>query len=147
MDLKLHSKTACSAVLLLLIAIVACGADTIPPCNAPSGVASFSLGNLPHGLASSLKDQLGELVPPDAPFDATDVVVTGFNRRLIFIWNAGRRWIVATEHGGIGYSDPIFAYEVNPQSGGATLIAERTAFPDTVCATAQALLNVAGSNP
>jgi hypothetical protein len=66
---------------------------------------------------------------------AIDVVVTGHNRRLIFIWSRGDRWVIATEHGGRGYNDPIFAYAVSSDGLKATLLAERTAYPDTVCST------------
>jgi hypothetical protein len=87
-------------------------ADDIPPCPLPDGVVATSLENAPTPLLQALKERIGELVPPGGRFDSTDVVRIGKNRRLIFIWNAGKRWIVATEYGGIGYNDPIFAYDL-----------------------------------
>jgi hypothetical protein len=116
--------------------------DVIPPCRVPFGSASyFDQKDMPVALRVAVKQRLGELVPPDSPFDATDVATTGHNRRLIFIWVRGTRWVVATEHGGRGYSDPIFAYEVSLNGQRARLIAERTATPNSVCLTAEELLN------
>jgi hypothetical protein len=116
--------------------------DVIPACRLPKGVASYSdQKDMPVALRDTVKQRLGELVRPNSPFDATDVVKTGHNRRLIFIWARGYRWVVATEHGGRGYNDPIFGYEVSPNGQQATLIAERIAFPDSVCLTAEELLN------
>jgi hypothetical protein len=88
----------------------------------------------------ALKRDVGELVAPGERFDATDVVMTGKNRRLIFIWNVGRRWIVATEHGGYGYNNPIFAFDLSQDGRDAALVAEWIAFPRNVCSTALTLL-------
>ncbi len=63
------------------------------------------------------------------------------NRRLIFIWTRGNVWVVATEHGGRGYNDPILAYQLDSNGLHATLIAERLAVPKTVCSTSEELLN------
>jgi len=116
--------------------------DVIPPCRVPQGGASYSdQKDMPVALRAVVKQRLGELVPPGLPFDATDVVTTGHNRRLIFIWMRGTRWVIATERGGRGYSDPLFAYEVSPNGQRARLIAERTAAPNSVCLNAEALLN------
>ena len=117
--------------------------DAIPACSLPAGVVSHSdQRDLPQALRDAVKQKLGELVPPGAQFDATDVVMTGHNRRLIFIWVPGNRWVIATEHGGYGYNDPILAYTVNPNESQATLVAERVAFPRSVCSTAEDLLSV-----
>lgn len=116
--------------------------DFIPPCRVPQGVVSYSdPKEMPVALRDLVKQKLGDLVPPDSPFDATDVVMTGHNRRLIFIWAKGNRWVVATEHGGRGYDDPIFAYEVSPKGQQVRLIAERTATPNSVCLTVEEVLN------
>jgi hypothetical protein len=88
------------------------------------------------------KANIGELVPPGGEFDATDAVAVGRDRRLIFVWNAGRRWVVATENGGIGYNNPMFAFDLNQGSPIATPVAERFAVPRTVCPTANDLLNL-----
>jgi hypothetical protein len=61
---------------------------------------------------------------------------------LIFIWSRGDRWVIATEHGGRGYNDPIFSYAVSSDGLKATLLVERAAYPDTVCSTAEELLNL-----
>jgi hypothetical protein len=122
--------------------------DVIPPCRVPLGGASYSdEKDMPAALRDAIKQKLGDIVPPDSPFDATDVVTTGHNRRLIFIWVRGTRWVVATERGGLGYSDPIFAYEVSPNGKLARLIAQRTAAPNSVCLAAQELLNLRAPGP
>jgi hypothetical protein len=107
----------------------------------------MSLNGAPPALLRALKQRVGELVPPGERFDATDVVVTGRDRRLIFIWTVGTRWIVATEHGGLGYNDPIFAYDLSQDGRDATLMAERIAFPHSVCSTASELLTVGVQKP
>ena len=112
--------------------------DIIAPCRAPAGAAVITRrDSLPRALRDALKQKLGELVPPSSPFDATDVVQTGHNRRLIFIWSRGNRWVVATEHGGRGYNDPILAYDLSADGAKATLHAERITFPKAVCSTAE----------
>jgi hypothetical protein len=116
--------------------------DVIPPCRVPQNVVPyFDQKDMPVALRDLVKKTLGDLVPPDSPFDVTDVVTTGHNRRLIFIWARGHRWVLATEHGGLGYNDPIFAYELSPNGQQVTLIAERAAIPNSVCLTAEELLN------
>ena len=116
--------------------------DVIPACRLPAGVTFRSDPNdMPVALRHAVKQRLGELVPPNSPFDATDVVMTGHNRRLIFIWSTGPRWVVATEHGGRGYNDPILAYDVSPDGRKATLITAHIASPSSVCSTAEELLN------
>jgi hypothetical protein len=116
--------------------------DVIPVCSLPMGVASYSDQKvMPVTLRDAVKQKLGDLMPPGSPFDSTDVATTGHNRRLIFIWARRNRWVVATEHGGRGYNDPVFAYEVGPNRQQAKLIAERTAVPSSVCATAEEVLN------
>jgi hypothetical protein len=94
-----------------------------------------------------LREHIGELAEPGTKFDATDVVVTGRNRRLIFVWYLGKRWIVATEHGGRGYNDPIFAYDLSQDGQSATLVQESIAFPKTVCSTASSMLSFEPRNP
>lgn len=121
---------------------VALAFDVIPACRLPVGVTSYSnQKEMPYALRNAVEQELGDLVSPDSPFDATDVVVTGHNRRLIFVWVREHRWIVATERGGRGYNDPIVAYEVSANGQKAALIAERIAMPGSVCTTAEELLN------
>jgi hypothetical protein len=141
--------SASLAVFLLATALSSLArADIIPPCALPNGVAAKSLENdAPPALLRALSERVGELVPPGGRFDATDVLVTGKNRRLIFVWNAGQRWIVATEHGGRGYNDPIFVYDLSDDGRTATLVLERLAFPNTVCTTATKLVGFESQRP
>jgi hypothetical protein len=130
-----------SLVILAIALIALLKPSSFPHCAVPSGVSAIlSVAAAPPALVGALTERIGELVDPGARFDATDVVVTGHNRRLIFIWNAGTRWIVATEHGGIGYNDPILLYELGPERRDAIFLVEVTAFPETVCSAASGLL-------
>ncbi len=141
--MRANARARLSWMLPLTVVLIApARADYIPPCAVPSGVSAItSLAAAPPALVRALTGRVGEVVEPGAPFDATDVVRTGHNRRLIFIWHYGLRWIVATEHGGIGYNDPIFAYDLRPDAQDATFVAERLAFPPTVCETTSSLLH------
>jgi hypothetical protein len=124
-----------------LLATMGCSpTDVVPPCAVPSGVSLWLPTGAPPALLRGLKEHIGDFAQPDAQFDATDFVVTRQNRRLIFIWNIGSRWIVATEHGGRGYNDPILAYDLGQGQESATLVEERIAFPETVCSTASSLV-------
>lgn len=132
-----------STSLLMVILITPASADDIPPCAVPNGASVKSWQTeMPSALLQAVHARVGELVAPGERFDATDVVRTGRDRRVIFIWNAGTRWIVATEHGGRGYNDPIFAYDLSQDGQIATLMDERIAFPNSVCSTASSLLGV-----
>jgi hypothetical protein len=136
-------------VALTAALIISGGADVVPHCDLPNGVISTSLqkNGVPPGLLRALEEHVGEIVPPGAKLDATDVISTGRNRRLIFVWDVGRRWIVATEHGGRGYNDPIFAYDLSQDGRSAILVQDRIAFPQTVCSTAYSLLSFEHQKP
>jgi hypothetical protein len=134
--------------LLAAALIVPAGADVIPSCALRKGVVSTSLQKgAPPALLRALEQHVGEIVPPGARFDATDIVEAGHTRREIFVWNVGRRWVVATEHGGRGYNNPIFAFDLSQDGRSATLVQERIVFPETVCATAFDLLAVESPKP
>ena len=51
---------------------------------------------------------------------------------------------MATEHGGLGYNDPIIRFDPDAK-GTLTFTALRIAVPETVCREASALLN--GARP
>jgi hypothetical protein len=121
---------------------VASFADEIRPCKlVPDGVSVISgLDSAPRPVAMALKERVGEVVPVGASFDSTDLVRIGKSRRLVFIWNRGTRWVIATEHGGLGYNDPVFAFEFTEGSDRATFVREELAFPNTICSTASSLL-------
>jgi hypothetical protein len=126
---------------LIWAASIPARADEIPPCAPPQSVQAHTFPDgLPLALRSALKNQLGEIVPPGERFDATDVVITGKNRRAIFVWARGQRWVVATEHGGRGYNDPVFAFDMSANASKPMQVAAETAFPHTVCATARKLI-------
>ena len=127
--------------MLLSLALVGLAkADFIPPCVLPEGVVSVPLESVPPALTQALREQFGEIVAPGEKFDATDIIIVRKNRRFIFFWNIGKKWIVATEHGGLGYNDPIFVYQLGEGDRAAVLTKREIAFPNTVCAVASSLL-------
>ncbi len=113
----------------------------LEPCERPVEVEEHGFPkDLPIGLRSALIDKFGEIVPPGKAFDATDVAITGKNRRAIFVWSRERRWIVATQHGGLVHNEPVFAFDVLAGGVEAKLVATEIAFPNSVCATAVRLM-------
>jgi hypothetical protein len=140
-----------SAPGLLAISLEALSAKAydIPRCPVPTGAQATTLRSSPAALVQAVNQHIGDIVPPGAPFDATDVVTSErpHFRREIFVWHFGRRWVVATEHGGFAYSDPIFAYDLDDTARSATLVREQTALPETVCKTANELLSATGVGP
>lgn len=134
-------RSVVAAIVSLILASSVClaKADYIPPCTPPQGVVSVPLERVPPALMQALRNNVGEIVGPGEKFDATDVVWTGRSRRFIFVWSAGKRWIVATEHGGLGYNDPVFVYHLGEDERSAVLMAQEIAFPNNVCAVASGL--------
>ena len=131
-----------AACILFVLAAGGVRAAVVPACPAPAGVSAVAFGDLPAGVRKVLAEKTGEMALPGQPFNVTDVVSGDkplpFSRGL-FVWNRGTRWVIATEHGGIGYSDPIYAFGIAADGKGVKLIASKPAVPKTVCATAAAL--------
>ena len=118
--------------------VLACAparADAIAPCAPPPGVTAVAI---PDGVPDAIMAQLGQIALPGQRFDASDVVMTGVNRRYIFVWHRGDHWIVATERGGRGYNDPVMEYALSP-GGTATLVTRTLSAPSTVCRDATAM--------
>jgi hypothetical protein len=100
-------------------------------CKQPSGVEERAFpDDLPIGLRNAIRDKFGEIILPWG-----DVNAIGKNRRAIFVWVRGTRWVIATEHGR-AYNGPVLAFDVSPDGSEAKLVAETVAFPDSMCATA-----------
>jgi hypothetical protein len=129
-----------AVVIIVVVAVwvtsIRAAVDTLS-CERPFGVEERAFPNdLPTGLTKAIRGKFGEIVPPGEKFDSTDRIVTGKNRRAILVWVRDRRWVIATEHGGLGYNDPVFAFDVSADGSEAKLVAEAIAFPDSVCAIA-----------
>jgi hypothetical protein len=91
-------------------------------------------------VPAELSKAVGEIALPGEPFDTTDVYVKGHkHRRYLFVWNIGKRWIVATEQGGIALHAMVFVYELRKEGTTAALIEKRITFPDGVCGAATRL--------
>lgn len=85
----------------------------------------------------------GDIAAPGERFNPTDVLTTDLPQsRMIFVWSRGSRWIVAMERGGIAYTTPVYAYDLNGYGFEARLV-KTEAYParDTICATAYRLLD------
>jgi hypothetical protein len=122
------------------------GADEIPSCPAPNGVESRSFPDqIPPPLMKALTERYGAFARSGEKFYATDAHLADepplSNRRIIFVWQQGARWLFATEHGGMGYNDPIFLYDLDDGSAEAALVKEEIGFPITVCEKARKLLS------
>ena len=123
------------------LAMAASGAPAqsaaIQDCPAPLGAVKVAL---PFGLPPALRDAMGNIALPGKPFNAIDIYVKGQpNRRYIFVWNAGTRWIVATEQGGIALRSAIFVYALGKDGKTSTLIDKGIGFPNDVCGAATRL--------
>lgn len=140
--MKLSSTVMVLGSIFMCVSTAA-RADYIPPCSPPySDVTVLPFpGGIPTSLLKLLTEHVGGIASPGEKFDATDTIVTGRNRRMIFVWNRGVRYVLATEHGGIGYNDPIFIYEFDPKKGATRLVSEKIAFPNTVCDIARGLIS------
>jgi hypothetical protein len=116
-------------------------ADQIAPCAPPDSsvkVLTFPAA-VPDVLLKAFREHVGDVAAPGNRFDATDVVVTGRHRRIIFVWNLGAEYLFATEHGGLAYNDPIFVYRLDPHSHAVTMVSEDAASPSTVCEVSRRL--------
>jgi hypothetical protein len=131
-------QVAIASVMLALFAVHAI-ANAVPSCAPPPGVVAVPLTQVPPILLQTFIDSVGEIAPPGGSFDRTDVVMVGRNRRFAFFWKADNKWIVATEHGGFGYNNPIFLYHLDEGERKAVLMAQKIAFPNTLCAVASDL--------
>jgi hypothetical protein len=133
-------RVAIASAILALFAIYAI-ADAAPSCAPPPGTVSVPLKQVPSILLQTIIDNVGEIAPPMGRFDRTDVVMVGRNRRFAFFWKADNKWIVATEHGGFAYNNPIFLYDLGGDEQKAVLTAQAIAAPNTLCAVASDLLS------
>ncbi|MBI1212883.1 MAG: hypothetical protein GC190_15585 [Alphaproteobacteria bacterium] len=132
------------AALTLACIVSACGQQSraIPWCKTPPGISAVRrLEQTPEPIRRALHDAIGDIAAPGEPFDVTDVSEVGIDRRLVFIWNKGRRWVLVTEHGGFAYNDPVFKYDLSADDQRAEAPVEVTADPATVCDIALGLIN------
>jgi len=115
------------------LAMAASGSD----CPPPPGAVNVAL---PSGLPPALRDAMGNIALPGEPFDSSDVYVKGHkHRRYIFVWNAGTRWIVAMEQGGIALRSVIYVYDLGKDGKTATVIDKSTGVVNNVCGAATKL--------
>ncbi len=134
-----------TAIFLLSLGLAgAARADVIPACAVPTGATLVGFDQLPMGVRKALAKQTGPMAQPGQPFNLSDVIDARKplpQWRGIFVWGRGTRWVVATEHGGRGYNDPVFVFDATANGKRVALTTSKVAGPATVCATAQDLLN------
>jgi hypothetical protein len=134
-------RTGLVAIVFVAVVVSRSAADEIQSCRVlASGVSVMTrLDEAPASLVRASTERVGEVVPPDAAIDTTDVVTIGKNRRLVFIWNRGTGWVVATEHGGRVWNYPVFTFDID-RDGNAMLVQTEAAYFNTMCETASSLL-------
>ena len=113
--------------LCIMSGVLAMAATIMPAqaaCPVPPGAVKVAL---PSGLPPALREALpGDIALPGEPFDETDVYVKGHNHsRYIFVWNIGKRWIVATERGGIALRAAVSVYDLGKDGKTTALIEQR----------------------
>jgi hypothetical protein len=124
---------------LLVFGAASAWMDRIPACSAPDGVRVRSFPDeIPQPLLTALADQYGSFARPGEAFNKTDVIRTGLSfRRIIFVWERGPRWVLATEHGGRGYNTPVLVYNLDATGSSVTLLTEANTGVSGFCKTAQ----------
>ncbi len=128
-------------VRLIALAMMAIGqsaqAVASSDCPAPPGAVQI---DLPSGLPPALRDKMGDIALPGQPFNAIDIYVKGEpNRRYIFVWNIGVKWIVAIEQGGIALRSAVYVYDLGEDGKTATLIDRRIGVLNDTCGAATKL--------
>lgn len=136
----LREKIALCALLVLGAIPASAWAENLPPCPVPDDVRVRSFPKeIPRPLLAALSEKYGAFAGPGEPFNSGDVILSGSppQRRIVFAWERGTRWVFATEHGGIGYNNPVLVYELTPESGKARFLKEEFRFGETLCETAR----------
>jgi hypothetical protein len=114
-----------------------------PKCPATAAITSVTrLEKLPAPVREALQAKVQGIVDSTQPFDATDVVQHGarFNR-FAFAWTHDNQWIIATEHGGFVYSNPVYIINWKLGEPTAQVSAQEIAFRGDLCETVNSLYN------
>ncbi len=130
------------ALLTLVTGAVPALAQTVPPCPDTGGIET---AHYPDGVpAPILKDFSSRYMPFAAPteeFDATDMVSTRINRRILWVKHRKDKWVVGFEQGGSVYSDHLLLYNFAKGDLTARPAEEHAANPSTVCGKADGMLD------
>lgn len=119
-------------------------ADEVSSCSAPEGVNLRAFPDeIPAGIMKFLDGPRWDLARPGEPFNSTDIAVPGRKwRRVMFAWESGRRWIIATERGGRGYNNPVLVFDQVADSGDFRFSRHEIVLgPDKACAAAVSWIN------
>ena len=110
-----------------------------PPDNFE--VKSFP-ADLPADLRQTLREKFGDIASPDAPFDTAGAIIADRpNRRAIFAWTNGHRWVIAAEIlGARSATRPVWAFEVNADGSTVRFVKElRSSLMESACSAAREL--------
>jgi hypothetical protein len=116
-------------------------ADVSSTCKAPDGLTAVkSLNLLPPAVLTAIKAKAPDIVDVGERFDATDFIVYRHSHRFMFAWSTGTRWVVAVEHGGYVYNNPIWVLQKSPPLSTTVVLSETISDPKSVCSTAKRLV-------
>jgi len=139
----MNQRVAWALATLLSGLTVADGAEAeiLPVCSVPAGVAALPVDDpITQAIVASLSTG-SRMAMPGEPFNPGDVMQPGLsNRRLVFVWQSKGRAIAVTEHGGRGYYNPVFAFDVSERGNRVAIVATQNAFPSTACQIARDMI-------
>ena len=125
---------AASAASAMAVTAMPAQAAAIQGCPVPPRAMKVAL---PSGLPPALSDKMSTVALPGEPFNSIDVYVKGQpNRRYMFVWNIGNRWLVAMEQGGIALRAAVVVYDLSQDGKTAALIDNRMTSLGSLCAVA-----------
>ena len=132
--------------LLAALAQTPAGAQDggISTCRLPKKAEAMSWATAPESLYWSVIRVEGDILPPGAPLEAANPrnPATEYDRRVMFVWRFGLRWVAVTEHTRYGYYNYVLAFDLSPDLRYAVLAERRDATRSTLCAAAADLLEI-----
>ncbi len=134
MNHALTSRIFAVGLLLTLASMpTAALCDEPPRCTAPPGTLEVkSQRDFPAAIAADLsshiidyqQDGSPKMADPGQPFASTDLISRGLpNRRLIFAWSVGPRWVIGYEVGARGYHYEMVVYQLSSAGDHAEVLA------------------------
>jgi hypothetical protein len=121
-----HMKTTIAALVgLLLVRTIFASSAAAPsdnfPCPVPRGFISVALRS---ALPAPLQKMFEHAAMPGENFNTTDNGIPG--EGLLFVWNKGNLWIVASGHGGIAFFLAVQVFQIAGDGKSASDITPRS---------------------